>query len=309
MLTFGALIVIIIIIYIVASYRKVFPERIFFMSTIISGGLYRLLTERFGVVGVPALLWLIPPIILCAAGGYLLGSLNSAVIISRALFSDDVRRHGSGNAGMTNMFRTYGKKAGILTLCGDILKTVISTLLGYLWLGYIGAYLAGLFCMLGHMFPVFYKFRGGKGVLVAAVMILMTEPLVFLVLIAVFAIVLLGTRMVSMASGMAALLYPLILSGSYTVLYGDGNIAGMRIPIAVFITVMILVMHRENFKRIYDGKEPKVHFPWNHDDPAADDDANDDARLSAADDGGDASTGNARKRTVKKKSTYGKKKK
>ena len=134
------------------------------MSTIISGGLYRLLTERFGVVGVPALLWLIPPILLCAAGGYLLGSLSSAVIVSRALFSDDVRSHGSGNAGMTNMFRTYGKKAGVLTLCGDVLKTVVATLLGYLWLGYIGAYLSGLFCMLGHMFPVFYKFRGGKGV-------------------------------------------------------------------------------------------------------------------------------------------------
>lgn len=278
------------------------------MSTIISGGLYRLLTERFGVTGVPALLWLIPPILLCAAFGYLLGSINSAVIISRILYSDDVRGHGSGNAGMTNMFRTYGKKAGILTLAGDILKTVAATLLGYLWLGYIGAYLSGLFCMLGHIFPVFYKFRGGKGVLVVATVILLTEPPVFLVLAALFAIVLIGTRMVSMASGMAALLYPLILSGEYAVLYGDSNIAGMRMPIAVFMTVMILVMHRENFKRIYDGKEPKVRFPWNHDEPAQSDEPE---RLSDADDDGDPveKAPKTNKRTVRKKSNYGKKKK
>ena len=294
------IIVIIIINYLIGG---PLPERVLFMSTIISGGLYRLLTERFGVVGVPALLWLIPPILLCAAGGYLLGSLSSAVIVSRALFSDDVRSHGSGNAGMTNMFRTYGKKAGVLTLCGDVLKTVVATLLGYLWLGYIGAYLSGLFCMLGHMFPVFYRFRGGKGVLVAAVMILMTEPPVFLVLIVVFAIVLVGTRMVSMASGMAALLYPLILNGTYSVFYGDGSTAGMRIPIAVFITVMILIMHRENFKRIYAGKEPKVRFPWNHEEERG---------LSAADDedGAEEDAPAAKpQRTVKKKSTYGKKKK
>ena len=87
MLTFGVIIVIIIINYLIGG---PLPERVLFMSTIISGGLYRLLTERIGVVGVPALLWLSPPILLCAAGGYLRGSLSSAVIVSRALFSDDI---------------------------------------------------------------------------------------------------------------------------------------------------------------------------------------------------------------------------
>ena len=298
----------------VGSGRKIPPsasgKAAFYMSTIISGGLYRLLTEKFGVVGVPALLWLIPPVLLCAAGGYLLGSISSAVIVSRALYSDDIRRHGSGNAGMTNMFRTWGKKAGILTLVGDVVKTAVAVVLGYLWLGYMGAYLAGLFCMLGHMFPVFYKFRGGKGVLVAAVTIMLTEPVVILLLVAIFAIVLVGTRMVSMASGMTALLYPLVLNGTYAVFYGDGKVAGMRIPVAVFMTVMILIMHRENFKRIYAGKEPKINFPWTRDVyvpdyvPADEDEP----ESRAASDGEKTEHGTA-KRTVKKKSTYGKKKK
>ncbi len=278
------------------------------VKKIIENGLYGMLIRNSGYTGMQMLLWMIPFVLLCTVGGYLLGSLNSAIIVSRAVYSDDVRRRGSGNAGMTNMFRTWGKKAGILTLLGDVLKTVAAILLGYLWLGYIGAYLSGLFCMLGHMFPIYYKFRGGKGVLVAAVMILMTEPPVFLVLVAVFAIVLLGTRMVSMASGMSALLYPLILNSAYKVFYGDGAVAGMRIPIAMAMTVLILVMHRENFKRIYNGKENKVKFPWNHDDETAEAEEAP-ASLSRADDEEDETAEQPVRRTAKKRSTYGKKKK
>lgn len=297
------------------------------MDIIISGGLYRLLTEHFGISGVPMLLWMIPPILVCAVCGYLLGSINSAVIISRSVFGDDVRRHGSGNAGMTNMFRTFGKKGGLLTLAGDMGKTVIAVLVGYLCMGYMGAYLAGMFCIIGHMFPVFYKFRGGKGVLAAATMILLTEPLAFVVLVAIFAIVLLGTRMVSMASAMAALLYPMVLSAVYAMMTGNANVAGMRMPIAVFITAMILFMHRENFKRIYAGTERKINFPWNHDDGGRGTDS-EAKRLSDADDierdaNGDkdeqdtsaavtAATKGAsgeHRRRVSKHSNYGKKKK
>ena len=279
------------------------------LQRIIESGLYGLFIKHYEITGVPMLLWMIPPILLCLAGGYLLGSLNSAIIVSKLVYSDDVRRHGSGNAGMTNMFRTWGKKAGILTLIGDVLKTVLSIVLGYLWFGYMGAYLAGLFCMLGHMFPLYYKFRGGKGVLAAAVMILMTEPPVFLVLIVIFVIVLLGTRMVSMASGMAALLYPLALNGTYSVFYGDGAVAGMRIPIAVFMTVMILVMHRENFKRIYNGKEPKIKFPWNHDEKQQIVEETPHSFSSEDEDEPKPADNAPGRRTVNKKSTYGKKKK
>ncbi len=283
------------------------------MDIIISGGLYRLLTERFNVGGVALLLWEIPPILVCAVCGYLLGSISSAVIVSRSVFGDDVRRHGSGNAGMTNMFRTFGKKGGLLTLAGDVGKTVAAVLLGYICMGYMGAYLAGMFCIIGHMFPVFYKFRGGKGVLAAATMILLTEPLVFVLLIIIFAIVLLGTRMVSMASGMAALLYPMVLSGVYAVMFGNGGVAGMRMPIAVFITVLILFMHRENFKRIYAGTEHKINFPWNHDVPSEKSEEIQrlsDADIEAAENTVDEkNTANVRRRRVNKNANYGKKKK
>lgn len=112
-------------------------------------------------------------ILLCIVPPYLLGSLNFAVILSRRLYGEDVRKKGSGNAGMTNMLRSYGKKAAVLTLLGDGLKAVVSSVIGYLALGVTGAYIAGLFCILGHMFPIYYHFQGGKGVVTTAVMILM----------------------------------------------------------------------------------------------------------------------------------------
>lgn len=279
-------------------------------SKILRGGLYGIVAEHCDALsGVAWLAWMLLPLLMSAVGGYLLGSLNSAVIVSHSLCHDDVRRHGSKNAGMTNMFRTYGKKAGLLTLCGDLLKTVISLALGYLWLGYRGAYIAALFCMLGHMFPLYYKFRGGKGVLVAATAILMTEPVVFVVLIAIFAIVLLGTRMVSLASVMTALIYPLILNAQYAALTGDGGSAGMRAPVAIFMAVMVVWMHRSNLKRIYEGKESKLHFPWNHDDgnnTAAPHSLNDADEDEATED--DVTDTTEKKRTVKTHSNYGKKK-
>lgn len=278
------------------------------IKSIIEYGLYGILIKHFEVTGTEALLWLIPAILPALAGGYLLGSICSAVIISKKLFKDDVRNHGSKNAGMTNMFRSFGKKAGLLTLAGDAVKTALSVVLGYLCLGYIGAYLAGLFCMLGHMFPAYYKLKGGKGVVVAAFTILLTEPLVFLVLIVIFAVVLLGTRMVSLASGMTALLYPLMLNGLYAVLYGDGSAVGMRMPIAVLMTVMILIMHAENFKRIYNGKESKIKLPWNKESAAVSE-----AKieyLSDADESDDEEK--ADKKSIRRtggSSNYGKKKK
>lgn len=202
-------------------------------------------------------------VLLCIAAGYLLGSLNSALIVSKFVFHDDIRKYGSGNAGMTNMFRTYGKKGGFLTLAGDSLKTILAVLLGFLLLpGDIGAYIAGLFCVLGHTFPLYYRFKGGKGVLTAAVMLLMLDLPTFGFTILVFAIILVGTKMVSLASIMSALFMPLWLNISYTVILGEGAAAGLRLPIAFLITVFVIFMHRENFKRIQNRTEPKIRLPW-----------------------------------------------
>ena len=114
--------------------------------------------------------------------GYLLGSINLSIILSSKYYKDDIRRHGSGNAGMTNVMRTYGKKMAIITFAGDFLKAVVASLVGRLVLGYHGAMIAGFFCFIGHIFPCYYRFKGGKGVVTAAAMILMTNPVVCLIL-------------------------------------------------------------------------------------------------------------------------------
>ncbi len=111
-----------------------------------------------------------------ALSGYFLGSMNFAVIISRIKFHEDIRTKGSGNAGATNMSRTYGKAAGIATFLGDILKTIVPVFLARILVGDIFGYLAGLMCALGHAFPCYYKFKGGKCVAVTAAVLLIMEP-------------------------------------------------------------------------------------------------------------------------------------
>ena len=150
-------------------------------------------------------------VIICIAAPYLLGSMNFAIIISKSKYKSDIRSYGSGNAGMTNMMRTFGKTAAALTLTGDAAKALVSGFMGYLLLGYYGAYIAGLFCILGHMFPIYYKFKGGKGVVTAYVSILMCDPIVFLILLFIFVIIVLFTKYISLGSVMCMMLYPLVL--------------------------------------------------------------------------------------------------
>ncbi|MBP7870917.1 MAG: glycerol-3-phosphate acyltransferase, partial [Gemmiger sp.] len=132
--------------------------------------------------------------VLTAAGGYLLGSILFGVLISKVMYNDDVRNHGSGNAGMTNVLRTYGKMPAVFTTLGDVGKSVAAVNLGRFIFGALlsgtgaawqnpldpvcGAYLAAIFCMIGHSRPIFFGFKGGKGVLVGAGAALATEPLV-----------------------------------------------------------------------------------------------------------------------------------
>ena len=127
--------------------------------------------------------------LICAVVSYLLGSINCGVIISRDKYGKDIRESGSGNAGATNMLRTYGKKAAILTFSGDVLKTVVAVIVGRLCLGYLGAFIAGAFCILGHAYPIFFKFKGGKGVVCISTMCLLTNPGVFLIMLGIFLIV------------------------------------------------------------------------------------------------------------------------
>ncbi|MBQ8174951.1 MAG: glycerol-3-phosphate 1-O-acyltransferase PlsY [Clostridia bacterium] len=188
---------------------------------------------------------------------YLLGSINSAIIISKLLYRDDVRRHGSGNAGMTNMLRTYGKGAAGLTLLGDLLKTVLAVACGSFTIGSsLGGWVACLFCMMGHIFPIFYKFRGGKGVLCAATGILILSPFSFLFAFLVFVILVATTRYVSLGSVVAGLMLPLFVN-SYNQMFQVGGVNGL---ISVLIALIILWCHRENLKRISRREESKLSF-------------------------------------------------
>jgi len=186
---------------------------------------------------------------------YLIGSLNCGIILSKTLFHEDIRSQGSGNAGTTNMLRTYGKKMAALTLVGDLGKGVIGVLLGRLLFGLLGSYIGGLFCVLGHIFPCYYRFKGGKGVATSAGMVLMTNWKVFLVLVILFVLMVYMTKYISFGSIMCYMLYPLLLSKMK--LPTDPSFG---ILVAFIIMGMGVFMHRENLKRIFAGTENKLSF-------------------------------------------------
>ncbi len=235
--------------------------------------LFSYLVDRFDLTGAAFFGVMAGCVLLCAVIPYLLGSFNFGLIISRRKYHDDIRQHGSGNAGTTNMLRTYGKRAAVITLLGDMLKALVAVLLGYLIIGFAtgikdpetgeaiglfvdktGAAIAGLFVMIGHMFPIFYKFKGGKGVATSAMVVLMIDPLSFVICLSVFIIIVVGTRYVSLGSCMGMILYPIILSA----------FSGGRNPTAqataVCMALLVVFMHRENLKRLRDGKESKLSF-------------------------------------------------
>ncbi len=197
-------------------------------------------------------------VLLMAVIAYLLGSLNFAIIISGRKYKEDIRTHGSKNAGMTNMMRTYGKSAAAWTLLGDALKAVVSCLIGYAVFGERGAYVAGLFCMMGHMFPLYYGFRGGKGVVTVAATILMCNPFVFLILFVLFVVLVLCTKFISLGSVMCMLLFPLVLDRISTFFQGGTDF--IEIVVAILMTVLVVFKHKENISRLLKGQESKFSF-------------------------------------------------
>lgn len=216
--------------------------------------LYTLIDKNY-ILGDTGKILLMAAVMLASAViAYLLGSLNFAIIISKLFYHDDVRNYGSHNAGTTNMLRTYGKLAAGLTLLGDMLKCAVAIVIGsLLWID--GAYIAGLFCVIGHIFPCYYKFRGGKGVAATAIVVFMTSPVVFLVLAVVFAIIALGTKFISLASIMCALLYPVLQSSWNNVIDEEGS---FNVVMAFLLMAIIVITHRENIKRLLDKTEPKI---------------------------------------------------
>lgn len=205
--------------------------------------------------------------VFCIVVPYLLGSVNFAVIFSKTMHHDDVREHGSGNAGSTNMLRTYGIKAAALTFAGDILKGVISTLLGFLILPYYTgfAYISALCCMLGHAFPIYYGFKGGKCVATFAGALLVLNPLVWILLLLTFVLIVYISRYVSLGSVICAAAFPILsnMMPIITITTESGAVGAVPpagIIAAVLMGALIIVLHRQNIVRLWQGKESKISF-------------------------------------------------
>ena len=200
---------------------------------------------------------------------YLIGSVSFSVIFSKKIAGFDVREKGSGNAGTTNMLRSVGKKAAAITLICDILKGVISIVIAII-VGNIAKNLdrelllqiAGIAVVLGHTFPIFFGFKGGKGVATSLGVLLMSNWQIGLICL-VFAVVLMAlTRMVSLGSCAAAVLFPvltLFINQHYTVLT-DGKSGRVYFVYSVILAIIVLYNHRSNIKRILNGTENKLSF-------------------------------------------------
>ena len=200
---------------------------------------------------------------------YLIGSINFSVLISKKMAGFDVREKGSGNAGATNMLRSVGKKGAVLTLICDILKGVVSIVIAII-VGNIAKNLdrelllqiAGIAVVLGHTFPIFFGFKGGKGVATSLGVLLISNWQIGLICL-VFAVVLMAlTRMVSLGSCAAAVLFPvltLFINQHYTVLT-DGKSGRVYFVYSVILAIIVLYNHRSNIKRILSGTENKLSF-------------------------------------------------
>lgn len=202
--------------------------------------------------------------ILVAVIAYAIGSVNFSIIFSKKFAGFDVREKGSGNAGTTNMLRSVGKGLAALTLICDILKGIVAVLVAY-WIGRIAGesikpeilvQLAGFFAVIGHTFPVYFGFKGGKGVATSLGILLLINWQIGLICLVFALLVMAITRMVSLGSIMAAILFPVLtifITEHYIV---EGNYIIFGIAMAVFV----VFNHRSNLKRIYKGEENKLSF-------------------------------------------------
>lgn len=211
-------------------------------------------------------------LLLTAVIAYLLGSINSAIIVTKLTSKEDIRSYGSGNAGATNVLRSKGKLPALLTTLGDLLKSFLAVLIGgwlmtHLQLGgastdgakLVGEYLAGLFCILGHLYPLYFGFKGGKGVLTTLGMMLILDWRVALICLGFFIVTVLISRMVSLGSIVAAALLPV-----FTYIFRafvekqQGGTVWFCTSMAILIGAILICKHIPNIKRIIHGTESKL---------------------------------------------------
>ncbi len=218
---------------------------------------------------------IVAAIVSTAVVSYLLGSVDFAILVTKLMTGKDIRDYGSGNAGMTNVLRVVGVGAAVLTTVGDLGKGIGAALLGRYIFSLVpmevlsqsglyafldgGMYVGIVFAMLGHMFPIYFQFRGGKGILVCAGAILIMDWRVFVTIVGIFLITVLITRYVSLGSILATIGYPI-----FTCVYQciDGVFAPVQILsntlLAAAVAAVVIFMHRANIQRLLKGTENKL---------------------------------------------------
>ncbi len=210
------------------------------------------------------------PVLISAAIAYLLGSISFAIPVTKLFTGKDIREMGSGNAGFTNVLRCVSIPAAVITFIGDFAKGICSVFIGEMVFNLmcggvpdienvakVGAGVAGLFALLGHLFPLYFKFKGGKGVLISAGIICTLDPLCFLSLVVIFLIALAITKTVSKCSLTVAFFYPILTMLLSLFVYKSTAWLPMTL-IAVCFAVVVIYMHRANIRRILNGTEPKT---------------------------------------------------
>ena len=201
---------------------------------------------------------------LTAIIGYIMGSVNGSIIVSRFLFGSDVRRQGSGNAGLTNFYRTYGITGIVGVIAIDVLKGVLGTLIGGLLLNLaapagfeaeftdVGRLVATFSVILGHVFPIFYGFKGGKGILTGVSCVFVVDYHAALIALVIFAIIVVATHYVSLGSVLSTLSVPVTLLAN--------GFSGICMILTIVSVALIVIKHAENISRLIHHKEPKISF-------------------------------------------------
>lgn len=182
---------------------------------------------------------------------YLIGSIPTGLIIGKLFYNIDIRQHGSGNLGATNTFRILGKNAGIFVTIFDVLKGTISALFPMMFHQDIHPIIIGVAAVIGHVYPVYLKFKGGKAVATSAGVILGTNPLLFLIIAVIFFTLLFTTKMVSLTSILTS------IANFIGTLFFDDKILMF---VSLLIMIVIIVRHQTNIKRIINGTESKINF-------------------------------------------------
>lgn len=198
-------------------------------------------------------------LIICAVPAYVLGSVNGAIIASISIYRKDIREYGSGNPGLTNFYRVFGKGGALLVIVIDVVKSLAPVLLGgylfgrYYGLELFGREITGLFVLIGHCFPVFYKFHGGKGIMAAGTILIVVDWRLALISWGLFIVITATTRLVSLASIIGVAAFPV-----FQIVFELGGIR--EYIVAIICAVLVIARHHANVGRLLRGEEQKMDF-------------------------------------------------